>query len=228
MENLVHLKCACGHCGAIFEYVPQGAGQIVSCPHCRQKSRLPEHALPNPAVPDGPLEKPLPICPDCGAVLASPSAICPPCVSRRGRNRLLLGLGLALVLLGAGWLALSALNRPLRRNPPNPRAVPAVLLPQPPVKLPKSIHDLKPGQFHLEPRRGNTPAYVTGDVQNVSDHLHLRVRIDLDLLDAQGVKIGVASDTLTVFQPRTHWDVLAPVTNPKAVAARFVSLKEDQ
>ena len=59
MENIVHLKCTCGHCGGIIEYLSKAVGQIVECPHCREKSRLPEPELPNPTIPDEPLEKPV-------------------------------------------------------------------------------------------------------------------------------------------------------------------------
>ena len=102
-----------------------------------------------------------------------------------------------------------------------------MMLPQPAVKLPKSMNDLKPGQFRLEPRRGNGPAFVTGQVQNASDNVHLSVQVTLDLLDAQGGRISVINDTIRIFRPRSSWDVLVTVSDPKAAGVRFVSLKEE-
>ncbi|MDB6111178.1 MAG: hypothetical protein JWR69_2928 [Pedosphaera sp.] len=223
MEKTIYLKCKCGSCGEIIGYLSTAVGQTVECPQCKEKSQLPDPSAPTPVELSEPEPKPLPKCAACGAVLDAEDPACGACAKHRRRLTLVFGVAAALILLGLGSLVLVLLNRPAKKAPAT-----TMLIAQPQTRPPKSINDLKVGRFALQPKRGDTAAIATGDVQNVSGNVHLRVKVDLDLLDAKGVKIGSVSDLITVFNPRANWRFLAAVSNPKATSVRFASIKEDQ
>jgi hypothetical protein len=223
MEKTIYLKCKCGNCGEIIGYLSTAVGQTVECPQCKQKSQLPDPSAPNSAELPEPEPEPLPECAACGAVLDAEEPACVACAKRRRRLTLAWGVASALILMGLGSLVLVLLNRPTKKAP-----AAMMLLTQPQARAPKSTNDLRVGRFVLQPKQGDKAAIAMGDVQNISGNVHLRVKVDLDLLDAKGVKIGTVSDLITVFNPRTNWRFLATVSNPKATSVRFASIKEDQ
>ncbi|MDB6020961.1 MAG: hypothetical protein JWQ04_818, partial [Pedosphaera sp.] len=102
-----------------------------------------------------------------------------------------------------------------------------ILLAQPRAKLPKSTNDLKFHGFTLEKKRGSDLMTAVGDIQNVSENVHLRIQVDLDLLDKTGAKIGTVSDYCTELAANQSWHFLAAVTDPNAMSVRFARLKED-
>jgi hypothetical protein len=223
MEKTIYLKCACGNCGEIIGYLSTAVGQTVECPKCKEKSQLPDPSAPNPAEPAAPEPKPVHKCGTCGAALDAGELTCGVCTGRRRKLTLVWGVASALILLSLGSLVLFLLNRPAKKAPPA-----TMMLTQPQARTPKSINDLKAGRFTLQPKRADTAALATGDVQNISGNVHLRVRVDLDLLDSKGVKIGSVSDVISVFNARSTWRFLATVANPNATSVRFASIKEDQ
>jgi hypothetical protein len=223
MEKTIYLKCACSNCGEIIGYLSTAVGQTVECPKCKEKSQLPDPAAPNPAGPADPEPTPAHRCDACGAPLDAEDLSCAACTARRRKLTLVWGVASALVLLALASLVLHLLNRPTKKAAPS-----TMVLTQPQVKAPKSINDLKPGRFLLQLKKGDAAAVAMGDVQNVSGNVHLRVRVDLDLLDSKGVKVGSVSDVINVFNARSTWRFLATVANPKATSVRFASIKEDQ
>lgn len=106
-------------------------------------------------------------------------------------------------------------------------------LPAPPVvpKGPKLIGDLKVTQVALDqPKgaKGSRLVYVTGVLKNESDHQRFGVRVELDLLDAAGTKVGTATDYRQMLEPRATWQFRAIVTDRRATAARLAGVKEDE
>ncbi|MDB6068361.1 MAG: hypothetical protein JWR26_4569 [Pedosphaera sp.] len=225
METAAQLKCTCGNCGEIIEYSPEAIGHAVECPKCKEQS-----LLPNPPTPEeiaaAAEAKPVKKCPICGAEMEAQESDCPVCDSRsRLKRSLIWGVTAALVLLGVGWLFLKTFNAaPARR----PLAAPGVLL-HPQVKGPKSLNDLRVGKFSLQRRSGSNLVIATGDVENISENIHLRVRVDLDVLDAKGAKIGTVSAIAVELRPHSPpWHFLEPVSTRGAASVKFAGIKEDQ
>lgn len=112
--------------------------------------------------------------------------------------------------------------------PPTPAVSPA---PTPPPKGPKLLGDLKVTQVALDqPKgaKGSRLVYVTGVLKNDSDHQRFGVRVELDLFDTVGTKVGTATDYRQMLDPRATWQFRAIVTDRRATAAKFVGVKEDE
>ncbi|NDB75747.1 MAG: hypothetical protein EB141_08900 [Verrucomicrobia bacterium] len=104
---------------------------------------------------------------------------------------------------------------------------PAVTVP----KGPKLIGDLKVTQVALDqPKgaKGSRLVYVTGVLKNDSDHQRFGVRVELDLFDAAGNKVGTATDYRQSLEPRATWQFRGIVTDRRATAAKFAGVKEDE
>jgi hypothetical protein len=226
MDNAIHLKCACGNCGEIIKYLPGAAGQTVECPKCKQRSQLPVLSPAEPLdIPRGSLPK----CPDCGAPLDPHDITCAACDRRRAKFALLWGLGSALALLAVGFVALAALNQPLHTKPPPapPKPPATTILAQPVPPPPKSLNDLRVGKFYLQQQRGSPLILAVGEVLNVSQNLHYHVRVNLDLFDAKGTRIGAVTDVNNLIRPGDRWRVLAKVADSRAVAVRLAGIREE-
>lgn len=115
---------------------------------------------------------------------------------------------------------------------PSVPATPAVsLAPTPPPKVPKVLGDLKVTQVALDqPKgaKGSRLVYVTGVLKNDSDHQRFGVRLELDLFDTAGTKVGTATDYRQMLDPRATWQFRAIVTDRRAMAAKCVGVKEDE
>ncbi len=98
-------------------------------------------------------------------------------------------------------------------------------------KGPKLIGDLKVTQVALDqPKgaKGSRLVYVTGLLKNDSEQQRLGVRVELDMLDASGAKVGTATDYRQTIDPRATWQFRAIVTDRRATAAKLVNVKEDE
>jgi len=116
---------------------------------------------------------------------------------------------------------------PPRRGASNFHSPPASLPPIR-VKTPKSLNDLKIGDFIVRPpRSGDDLIIIAGDIENVSENLHRGIRVELDLLDAQGLKASTVNHFVAELAPRATWHVLAPTRNARVVSARLTGIKED-
>jgi|SRR5581483_5508669 hypothetical protein len=222
MENAVHLKCACGNCGEIIEYLPNAAGQLVQCPKCKERSQLP---VSSPAEPVETGSKPPPACLACGSLLDLEDLTCANCDRRRRNRAVLWGLGSAFGLLAIGTVILGILNRPAKKPAPKPAST--VILAQPVVRTPKSLNDLKIGKFYLQQQRGSPLILAVGEVQNISQNVHFKVRVDMDLFDARGAKIATISDVNNLIRPGDRWQPLVKVTDSRVVGVRFAGIKEE-
>ena len=93
------------------------------------------------------------------------------------------------------------------------------------------IGDLRVSQVALDQPKGTKGSrlvYVTGVLKNESDHQRFGVRVELDLLDAAGTKVGTATDYRQSLEPRASWQFRGIVTDRRAVSAKFVGVKEDE
>jgi len=91
-----------------------------------------------------------------------------------------------------------------------------------------STNDLAVGSITLERATNSTLIYAVGRIKNESERQRFGVRVELDLFNEAGEKIGTASDYLAILEPKREWPFKALVLEKKAVSASFASIKEDQ
>jgi hypothetical protein len=139
-------------------------------------------------------------------------------------KRLLIA-GAAIIVVGAVILLPRLRHRQPEPSPVAAAEVPATL-PQPAVKRPKTLSDLKIGAFSLQTQRDTDVRIVSGDIQNESENLHRDIKIELDLHDAQGLKIGSVDAFIKELGPHAIWHVLAKTSEPRAATVRVVGLRE--
>jgi hypothetical protein len=219
MEITTYSQCACANCGHVIEFLPTRAGEIVECPKCGEKSRLPEVEklgiieVQGPAIPDSKT------CPVCGKEIRFYAGKCVYCEERRQRKvRCIIGAATGVfVLLLAGVIVFW----------PRPReTVPVVTYEQPTPRLPKSINDLRPSHFGLEQKHGSDLVLAVGDIVNDSENHHSNLRADADLLDKAGTTIGTVSDICTELGPHQTWHFVATVTKTNAMSVHFSVITE--
>ena len=74
--------------------------------------------------------------------------------------------------------------------------------------------------------QGSSIVYATGSISNMTSRQRFGVKVELALLDAAGVKVGVASDYQKVIEAGAEWKYRALVVEKKAVSATVVGVNE--
>ncbi|HWF18512.1 MAG TPA: hypothetical protein VG754_04565, partial [Verrucomicrobiae bacterium] len=115
MALTIHCKCTCASCGTEINYTSDQAGNVVQCPKCREKSRLPEPERLGLLEHKGP---PLPQsrrCEICGSQINFLETACPFCAAERNkralRNWIILGASAVAVVVIIGAV-IHQLNKP--------------------------------------------------------------------------------------------------------------------
>jgi hypothetical protein len=217
-----YLKCTCKECGNHIEFPATSARDTVPCPHCGEWTEL---VTDDDAEPE-----------EEGTSIKLAT--------------LLLWVGLPLVVI-IGFVLFnrhkttSSLTQPPPAvavkpvTPPVVKVAPVSTNPEPTVVAPvvtqapgppraKSHADLKTSEITLEKSKEGNLSYAVGTVKNDSDHQRFGLRIEVDLISVKGSKIGTAKDYLAILEPRKEWHFHALIAEPKVVAARLASLKEDE
>jgi hypothetical protein len=205
MSEGKYLKCSCVHCGNHIEFPQTAVGETVACPHCGQSTELTDAAQ-----------------------------------AKRPSRRIGLGMiSMIAVLLIAGtgagiWVSrqrkqetLPAATAPAAKAAETPAVTPAQPAAQAAEQPKKSPDDLKVGAIELEKTKGSSLVYAVGTVKNDSDFQRFGVRIELNLMDKKGDRIGTAKDYIGILEPRHDWQFRALIPDSKAVAAKVASLKEE-
>ena len=92
----------------------------------------------------------------------------------------------------------------------------------------KSIDDFKVSKINLQKSPGSSLVYAVGTVRNDSDVQRFGVRIELDLLDAAGRKIGSTKDYVKVIEPRREWRFRALVLARGTASVKLAKIGEDE
>jgi hypothetical protein len=200
MNRTKYLKGECRHCGGHLEFPADHIGTVVPCPHCQQETEL--LLLPPPEEPTLP-------------------------------RRVLVWTGIAVVILGLGfWGALIALKRAQRwaaRQKEQTAVAPAVQIPTTPIETNSPApEELSASELTLEKTPGSSLIYAVGTVTNRSTRERFGVKVEVELLDDAGQKIGVASDYRQVLPAGAPWQFKALVVDSKAKSAKLSWIKEDQ
>ncbi len=133
-----------------------------------------------------------------------------------------------LILLGGLVGAVIALKRAERLK--------AVSSAQPEPRLASSAVPVDPfaGQgfrvstVALAPGPGTSLIYAVGSLLNTSNQQRFGVTVELELLDADGNKVGRATDYQKIIEPNQEWKFRALVMEKRAVAAQVIGIQEAQ
>jgi hypothetical protein len=197
------LKGECQHCAGHIEFPADGIGQVVPCPHCHQQTEL---LLPAP-----PQQPVLPR----RAIVWSIIAI------------LILGGGLVASLIALKraerW---AAAHKPAARSP---NAQPASPSPEPANPSYAAVQNgFVASPVTLEKTSGTSLVYAVGTIRNTESRQRFGVKVELDLFDGSGQKIGTAKDYQQLIEPGAEWAFKALVVPAATATAKIASLKEDQ
>jgi hypothetical protein len=200
MSRTKYLKGQCTECGGRLEFPAETIGTTADCPHCGKQTELALAPLPD--------ESTVPRQAIVYAVIAA----------------LILGLGLA--------GALAALKRAERlvSKKKEQATTTAANSPAPPDSAVQaaSLAGFQVSTIDLEKTPGSSIIYAVGTLSNLSSKQRFGVKLELDLLDATGTKVGSAKDYQQILEPNGQWHFKALVMESKATSAKLASIKEDQ
>jgi hypothetical protein len=200
MNQTRYLKGECSECRGHIEFPAEATGTTIECPHCGKPTDL-LLAAPS-AQPSLPRKK----------IILTVATI----------TLLVLGLGAALVALNKAqdWMA--------RQKPVPPPPVSPATNAQPTADDPATKAGFKVTPINLEKTKGSSLVYAVGTIANPAARQRFGVKVQIDLLDGSGEKLGVATDYQQVLEPKGKWQFKALVVDSKAVSAKLASIKEDQ
>jgi hypothetical protein len=202
-------KGVCQHCGGHIEFPAEGAGQTIACPHCQWNTVLTPSNAPKIEVGGGPAS----------------------------RKRIFIAFGIAAIILAAagvgGFLFFGSQHPAIApqvstgNSNSTANSGASTLIPvQNTAPEPDPWHGLKAGPVKLDKQGDGRLVYAVGTVRNTSSRERFGVKVEVDVLDAHGDKIGTATDYTQVMEPGKEWKFRAMVTDKKAATARLGDIKE--
>jgi hypothetical protein len=212
MSRIKYLKGPCSQCGSNVEFPAEMVGTVADCPHCGKPTEL-LLAVPHqePALP----------------------------------TRVIVWTVVAVLILALGLVgAMVALRRAEhlaaghKQDPPatplpvvtneTAAAPPSVATNAAPAPAPEQVPPFEVSEVALEKAPGGSLIQAVGTVLNPLDKQRFGVKVEIDLLNAAGKKIGKASDYVQVIEPKAAWHFKALVMAAKPASAKLASIKEDQ
>ncbi len=197
MSRTKILQGDCQHCGGRVEFPAEAVGLTAECPHCRQHTEL--------------------------LLATQPQTSTVP-------FKTIVFAFIAILILVGGWIGTQmALKRALRLT----ERANAVATSGTPTPSTTSASDLAgEAGFQIsavlfEKTSGKAEIYAVGTLRNETDRQRLGVRVELDLFDASGVRVGSATDTVRVLKPGAEWRFKARVTDPSTTSARLKAITEE-
>jgi hypothetical protein len=201
MSRTKYLKGQCSYCGGRVEFPAEAIGTTADCPHCGRPTELQLEAVPDePALPRK------------GIIYAVIAAV-------------ILGLGLAGALVALKRAERMVTRKKERAAAPNS---PAPGVPADPALQAATQAGFQISTITLEKTPGSSLVYAVGTVRNQAAKQRFGVKLELDLLDSAGAKVGSAKDYQQVLEPNGQWQFRALVTDSKAASAKLAAIKEDQ
>jgi hypothetical protein len=205
MNRRKYLKCECQHCGGHIEFPAETIGTFAPCPHCQQETEL---VLPRP--PEEPAFSRKALILSLGAII-------------------MMILALVVTMLGLGHYKKLLAQR---------RAAAASVAPMPvATNLPAAAalaeegtvqSDFRVSRINVDKTAGTSLVYAVGTVKNLLDKQRFGVKVEVDLYNVAGQKIGSARDYQQLLEPGGEWKFKALVVEPKASSAQLSSIQEQQ
>jgi len=172
------------------------------CPDCHGLVEM-----PMPAAAPEQLQ-----CPHCGYTIKPPSP-----KSSAKKVLILTGVVIAMGALGFG-VAFALKQRTAAKPKPPPMATP-----EPPLL---STNQFTIAAIRLE--KQGALRYVQGIASNALPQQRFSVKIQLELLDTNDLRVGTTSDYRPVVQPNEAWHFRALVVEQAAVSAAIIDIQEDR
>jgi hypothetical protein len=88
--------------------------------------------------------------------------------------------------------------------------------------------DFRASTISLEKAPGSSLIYAIGTLTNAANRQRFGVKLELDLLDDAGQKVGSAKDYGQTIEPHGEWQFKALVVESKAKGAKVASISEQQ
>jgi hypothetical protein len=205
MTKTKYLKAECGQCRGHIEFPVDAVGMTVDCPHCGKPTELLLAAPPDEAL-----------VPRRTIVWTVVTVL----ILILGAVAVMVALNLtekraARQKAEAAAKALAAAKASEPKAPPEPED-PAV----------KAGFQARP--VRLEKMQGSSLTYAVGTLINTTDRQRFGVKIELDLFDEAGKKVGTAKDYQQLIEPHGQWQFKALCVDAKSKSAKVASIKEDQ
>ncbi len=194
--KIKNLKGECQHCGGAIEFHAETAGMTADCPHCGQATEL---------------------------LLAAPPEAAAPTQTKA----IVFTLLAAVILLGGLLVTVMVLKRAERLSSRQKEAVAkaAGAAVAPPAN-PFAQTEFSVSAIVFEPSQSGSIIHAVGELRNLANRQRFGVRIDLELLDDAGRKVGAATDYRSILEPTTVWRFRALVVDKRAVAAKVLRITE--
>lgn len=165
-------------------------------------------------------------CPHCGQptelLLATP-----PETESPVKTKAIVFIVIAVVIGVAGVIgAQLAIKRAKRMV--GPATEPATANAQVPAKPegPFAAQKFEVSDVTLEGTPGSKLVYARGTIKNTASSQRFGVKVELDLLDASGQRVGRVTDYVGVIDPNKVWKFRAMVVEAKATSAKIAAIKE--
>lgn len=209
-------KGSCEKCGAHIEFPSGGIGQSISCPHCGEMTRL----IAADAGVEGPASNPKKRPAIFLIALGSLALVAA------------MTIGLLAARKSAQPSAVEKADTKIKADESAPEKTPARKKPAHRAKNARTKPDFQANGLQavnvtLEKPEGSRLIYATGTIRNQSDRQRFGVKVELDLFDGQGAKLGSATDYVQVIEPRKESRFRALVTEPKAASLKVTAILED-
>ena len=185
-------------CGGPFNSPAEATGQTTDCPHCGQPTEL---------------------------LLALP-----PEAKTPASTKAIIYTVLALVILGGGLIAAVLLLKRAERLTARQRGTTPNVAAQ---TSPAAVDPFARLGFHVSPvtletSPGGSVVHAVGRIRNLTNRQRFGMNVEVELLDADGNKVGEAKDYQAVLEPDAEWQFRALVLEKTAVAARVLAITETQ
>jgi DNA-directed RNA polymerase subunit M/transcription elongation factor TFIIS len=175
-------------------------------------------------------------CPECDCPLTPEDVKCPVCERQRNKQRAALApvAVVAAVVIAGVVAAAVTLNRARAKQSAadphqNTHSAAQAPTPQPKVIIsaPKSLNDLKIRTFAIRKQPGSSASTIVGDIENDSENRHRRITVELQVFNAQGMKIETLTATVADLAPHATWHVTSKTLNSRAASVRVGALGEE-
>jgi hypothetical protein len=107
-----------------------------------------------------------------------------------------------------------------------PTGVPRSAAVDPADPIAQAGFDVSP--ITIEKTKGSSLIYAIGTLSNSSDRQRFGVKLQFDLFDDTGQKVGTAKDYQSVIEPKAEWKFRALVVTSKATSAKIASVTEEK
>lgn len=141
------------------------------------------------------------------------------------RKAIVFTLIVAVIVIGGLVGASVALKRAKRLRAEQATVVPKPTEPIVPLD-PFTRNGFRVSPVMLGKGQGTSIVYATGSISNMTSQQRFGVKVELEILDAAGMKVGVASDYQKVMEAGAEWSYRALVVEKKAVSAKVVAVTE--